>query len=30
MGLYRVKFDATPLKIYYLQTTFNSLHMGAG
>lgn len=30
MGLYRVKFDGIPLKIYYLQTTFNSLHMGVG
>lgn len=28
MGLYRVKFDAIPLKIHYLQTTFNSLHRG--
>ena len=28
MGLYRVKFDGIPLKIHYLQTTFNSLHRG--
>nr|DAJ13436.1 MAG TPA: hypothetical protein [Siphoviridae sp. ctX8T1] len=30
MGLYRVKFDGIPIKICYLQTTFNSLHRGAG
>lgn len=30
MGLYMVKFDGIPLKICYLQTTFNSLYVGAG